>query len=138
MGKLGKGKALQVDDENLRQCPQVQLLGGQLVLLAGRAVPTDSPRQERDIGALYGLHMLSLTLRDALLLIFCFVLFRHGLIYVARASLKLAIFQVLGLQVDAICFHFLKGCPDFQPAWYSFALICTSASKGTEVGICRE
>lgn len=30
-----------MDNESLRQCPQVQLLSGQLVLLAGGAVPTD-------------------------------------------------------------------------------------------------
>lgn len=40
-GELGVGKALQVDNECLRQLPQVQLLGSQLVLLAGRAVPVD-------------------------------------------------------------------------------------------------
>lgn len=43
-GELGVGKALQVDDERLRQHPQVQLLGGQLVLLAIGAVPRDGAR----------------------------------------------------------------------------------------------
>lgn len=38
-GELGVGEPLQVDDENLRQRPEIQLLRGQLVLLTHRTVP---------------------------------------------------------------------------------------------------
>lgn len=47
-GELGVGEALQVYDESLRQCPQVQLLGGQLVLFAVGAVPADRVRVSTD------------------------------------------------------------------------------------------
>ena len=38
-GELGVGEPLEVDDENLRQRPEVQLLRGELVLLTHRTVP---------------------------------------------------------------------------------------------------
>lgn len=46
-GESGVGKALQVDNECLWQLPQVQLLGGQLVLLAGGTEPADRARVTR-------------------------------------------------------------------------------------------
>lgn len=40
--ELGVGEPLQVNDENLWQRPEVQLLGGQLVLLTHRTIPANS------------------------------------------------------------------------------------------------
>lgn len=50
-GELGVGEPLEVDDQNLWQRPQVQLLGGQLVLLTHRAVPgtTDRTRTNQNL-----------------------------------------------------------------------------------------
>ena len=39
-GELVVGKPLQVDDEDLRAPPKIQLLSGELVKLTHRAVPT--------------------------------------------------------------------------------------------------
>lgn len=41
-GVLGVWEAFQVDNENLRKRPQIQLLSGELVLLAGWAVPEEN------------------------------------------------------------------------------------------------
>ena len=39
-GELVVGEPLQVDDEDLREAPKIQLLSGELVKLTHRAVPT--------------------------------------------------------------------------------------------------
>lgn len=41
-GVLGVGEAFQVDDEDLRKRPQIQLLSGKLVLLTCWAVPKEN------------------------------------------------------------------------------------------------